>query len=254
MKRIGLIFVLLLTTALSGFAQCFNISANVGWYGPGLSNVSGFVDTARVNISSRYFQEMAVGYRGQRGWICAVSVGNQVESYSFSEVVKSWPNTGLNFNKSYKSFPVCFSSGYIMQISELPKYFLFANASIGFANVRSNDKDVSISKSSTYYWTAMGGYDTMYYHEEVIDDSRAQNLMQARLSLGGEFRTDHFFIRAYSEYRTWADYFGALSYHSTYSSTLMNQNRDRSGSYRLRTAYIGLVFSAGFYFPREEKS
>lgn len=247
-----LLISILLIISTSVYAQRFGLSVSTGLFYSG-STISGFIDTASWTVDRAGFHEFAMNYVGARGLFCILGVGIQKEEFHLTEIVKSQQWQGLRIGKQYKSFPISFSLGYMRQISTLPRYHIFGNVSLGVANVNSNNADSELGNDIISYNQQAMSNDTIHHLEITVDDSREQILLQYRLVLGAEYRADHFFIRSYGEFRTWADYFGQLSYLSEYSSTLYNESYNRSGSFRLRTAYVGIVFSAGFYFP-EAKS
>ncbi len=211
------------------------------------------MDTASWQVQGALFHEYSMAYVGERGLMCQLGVGIQKEEYQLHEIVKSLQWQGLRIRKQYKSFPICFTVGYLHQMGTLPRFHLFANVSLGVANVNSNNGDGNSGYDIVRYNQPAMTNDTIHQLQIVDDDSREQLLLQYRFALGAEYRADYFFIRSHAEFRTWADYFGQLNYQSEYSSTLHNEHWNRNGSYRLRTAYIGLVFSAGFYFPEKKQ-
>lgn len=231
-------------------AQQYSVSLSTGLHSPVFSRFSGSANEVNRTVHTAYFHELMVGYSGKRGFLAGLSIGYQKEHHHFAERAEADAPLGMSFHKWYRSFPVCATVGWLHPLGDKSKYFLFTNGSVGVANVSSNDVDENYDGSGIYFVVPPMAVDTIVQVREVNDDARDRVMIQARGAVGAEYRADHFFIRSYLEYRAWMDYFGTISYHSEYSSTLNDSHRDRSGNYKLRTGYLGIVFSAGFYFPK----
>lgn len=248
------IFFVLIVDSIPVRAQHFAAGVNTKAFLPSLTRVYGTVEDARVGMSSSFAMDAFGEYRFASGFTVHSELGWQYEQTVLWELIADgmWGGRG----KDIQSWVAAAGAGYIFRF-EQSRFYGFANGSIGIGVKDNKSMDQLRVYDHIEHWhdpqSGQSGFDTSHLYQAVDDYDLPKTNVQFRASFGAEYRSKHFFLRAFIEVRQWARKVVEVQYtfdrhmvhHENPDSPYINHG---SGHYIIKAGYVGGGIGAGWYF------
>jgi len=232
-------------------AQVFSLGLNVGTEADYFSDVNGQLDHARAGTRGCWSSDIEATYQYKSNFSLNCDLGVQVEKVGFVEII---PGLGSPiYTKEYRTPVLALGVGYQIPLCK-SRFSIITSAGIGLGYMRPRVISDYYAIDNVYTWqepqTGNAGTDTIHIVFDLRDLTKPGVNTQARGTLGLQYRSGHFFLKAFAETRIWLQQMAEVEYHieriDTYYKWEMNYVAN--GHFTVRGGYLGIGIGAGWIF------